>query len=139
MRAVAIARLPDVTTAQLPAGLESSSRRTPRYRRHVGGVVELLLRQVSGRRGDIAWCAYQFGDEVRNSSAVLDIAVESEARHPALRPEGPGCRRSAVGIDQDTVAVQQQPVDLEAHCVGVDHEDSLAHAPRVVTLLGRSV
>jgi hypothetical protein len=139
MRAVAIARLPDVTTAQLPAGLESSSRRTPRYRRHVGGVVELLLPQVSGRLVDISGCAYQFGNEVGDSPSVLDIAVEIEARHPALRPEVPGCRRSAVGIDQDTVAVQQQPVDLEAHCVGVDHEDSLAHAPRVVTLLGRSV
>ena len=29
-----------------------------RYRCHVGGVVQLLLRQVSGRGGDIAWRAY---------------------------------------------------------------------------------
>ena len=41
--------------------------------------------------------------------SVLDIAVEVETRCPALRPEVPGNGRSAVGIDEDTVAVHSSP------------------------------
>jgi hypothetical protein len=96
---------PDVTTAQLPGdGVEELA--CAWYRHHVGGVVQLLLRQVSGRRGDIAWAAYQFGDDVRNSSAVLDIAGKVETRCPALRPQVPGNGRRAVRVDEDTVAVE---------------------------------
>ena len=69
-------------------------------------MLQLLLSQVSGRRGDIAWCAYQLGDEIGDPSSVLDIAVEIEARCPALRPEIPGRGRSAVRVDEDTVAVE---------------------------------
>src|SRR5258705_6909689 len=94
------------------------------YRYHVGGVLQLLLRQVGGRRGDIAWCAYQFGDEVRDSSAVLDIAVEVETRCPALRPLVPGNGRRAVRVDEDTVAVEQQPVDPETYRVVAGHREA---------------
>ena len=101
-----MARPPDVTTAQLPCREGVEELACAWYRYHVGGVVQLQLRQVSGRRGDIAWCAYQFGDEVRNSSAMRDIAVEVETRCPALRPQIPRNGRRAVRVDEDTVAVE---------------------------------
>src|SRR3954467_14467911 len=90
--------------AALRAGVEKSA--CAWYRYHVGGVVQLLLRQVSGCCGDITWWAYQFGDKVDDSSAVLDIAVEVETRRPALRPQVPGNGRRGVRVDQDTVAVE---------------------------------
>jgi translation initiation factor IF-1 len=87
-------------------------------------VVKLLPRKVSSSRGDIAWCGYQFGDEIRNSSAVLDIAVEVETRCPALRPLVPGNGRRAVRVDEDTVAVEQEPVDSDGCGVVPGHEKS---------------
>ena len=94
-----------------------------RYRDHVGGVVQLLLYELSGRCGDIAWSAYQFGNQIADPSSVLDVSVEIEARRPALCPKIPGNGRSAVGVDEDSIAVEQQPVDVEAD--GVVHEETI--------------
>jgi hypothetical protein len=76
-------------------------------------VVQLLLLQVGYRRSDIGWRAYQFGYQVADPSAVFYVAVEIEARRPARGPTVPRHGRGAMRVDKDTVAIEQQPVDLE--------------------------
>jgi hypothetical protein len=69
-------------------------------------VVQLLLDELSGGRGDIAWGAYQFGDQIADTSSVLDVAVKIEARRPTLRPGIPGNGGGVVGVDEDAIAVE---------------------------------
>jgi hypothetical protein len=63
---------------------------------HVDCVIHLHPFQFEGRGGDIGWVADQFGDHVPDPSSVLDVAVEVEARGPALGPQIPGDGSGAV-------------------------------------------
>ena len=121
IRAVANARLPDVTTAQRPSGQESRSRRAP-------GIAPTSVAQSSSRcvssataAGTSLGSAYQFADEIADPPAVLDVTVEIEPRRPVLRPLIPGDCRGVVRVDEHAVAVEKKPVDRETHCL-VGHE-----------------
>ena len=74
---------------------------------NVDGVIAFQGGQFGGCfRGILG--SHEFGDEVRQPTAVLDVAMKVESGLPPGAPLIPCVRRRVKGVDQHTIAVEQQ-------------------------------